>query len=306
MQNAASVCLPFVPSAAEKKQKKRLDGILDKVRKVPEGEKLLRFLEEKEVKILFSRDTEFASYSTGSSYSNGKCMPIPQRQFILYNPDQDDDWMVSAFFHEARHLQQVFSQVIRPAKQVSPFDLAWHIRMIEADAEAESIMIALKNKLDGNPLLLDKTRSTGYEHMCLIAEVEYAQNPASFHDGTLKRMVFDAWFRETGFDLKQYYAEKVISEDWPCGIYATNMAGYGFTKSPLTCEDIQKIGAAGGESINYLTLPGFRPLDEPYYKEGFSDRHRKQLQELTGEWEKMFLPGQDSAPKKDLDNWLGR
>jgi hypothetical protein len=301
IQNAASFCLPFTPPTPEQQQK-RLEKILAQIKKIPEGAALLVFLEEKKVKIIFSRDVRFASYSSGSDYSWGRCTPRPGEQYILFNPDRDDALLTACFFHEARHMQQVFSGVVRPDKQVSPFDLAWYIRVHEADAEASSVIVALKRKISGDSSLFDIEKME-YESMYRVAERQYARNPSSLDSGQLKRKVFDAWFSDP---VKQIYDKRVISTDWPDSVYSTDLSEDGFSKSGLTCEDVQKIGAAGGESINYLTLPGFRPLDDPYYKGGFCDDHRRQLQVLLDKWEGLFSPEKKTPPKKSPDSGLGR
>jgi hypothetical protein len=71
-----------------------------------------------------------------------------------------------------------------------------------------------------------------------------------------------------------------------------------FSKAPLTIADLEKLGAVGGESINYLTLPGFRSLGDPYYIEGFAPLHHLQLLTLTEAWQKTPQPEQKLAVPK--------
>src|SRR5688572_9650068 len=90
LQNAASVCLPFVPPTAAQLEK-RLNGILKKIRKIPEGDELLRFLEENGVKIAFSQDiTATALYQARLVPQDKEWKLEGKAHFIFFHPEEKD------------------------------------------------------------------------------------------------------------------------------------------------------------------------------------------------------------------------
>ncbi|MCE9507713.1 MAG: hypothetical protein K8R48_05270 [Alphaproteobacteria bacterium] len=287
---------PVEPDASLLQQ--RLKSIIDKIIATPDGENLVSFLLEHNIPVAFSKATQYAAHRTNLALKEGKLMPVPGTQFILINPDQDDALLISAFLHEARHAQQCLSGMAMPDKRVSPQHLAVFTRMLEADAQATAVLKAFKMKLDGDDSLFAAGKTIGYQEMYRVAEEQYLKDPTSLDNGRLKRMIFDAWFSEAD-GTKHGYDGLVIGTVWPfynglLDCYPDNS----FSKSPLTVKDLEKLGTVGGESMNYLTLPGFRSLGDPYYIEGFSPLHHLQLLTLTEAWQKTPLPTQDNLSKK--------
>ncbi len=292
---ADGLCDRHSPLPAAQEQL-RLGEIFAKAGASPEGQELLRILEEKNVRIIFSRETDLACYNSRVVAIEGKYHPLPRTQQILLNPDQYTLSLSASLLHEARHIQQCLGGVFRPNKQVSPFDLAWFIRTVEADAAASAMMVAFRMKLNGDDALFAVDSANFYAGMHRAVDKQYAQDPTSLHDGRLKRTAFDAWFCEK---LKFNYDDETIHQDWKnvCSILDRHPY-HGLQKTPLTCEDVEKTGLVGGETVNYLTLPGFRRLDDPYYKSGFDRWQEKALEKLTAEWENTFQPQQSGLANK--------
>jgi hypothetical protein len=275
----------------------RLQGILDKIRATPEGQDLLLFLEKNNIQFKFLDDEDnIATYKTRTMFQAGKWMPAPGTQFLQLNPEKDDSLLAGAILHEARHAQQAFDGVILPLKQISSFDLIWFVRIKEADAQASATLNAFKAKLSGNSSMFDGFKDTYFKGMCEAAENQYAQDPTSLDDGRLKRTLFDAWFCN---EAKYIYNEFGIYRDFNGFNAQVEFFGKSnFSKTPLMVADIEKFGMVGGETVNYLKLPGFRSLNDGYYTDGFTPQQRQQLQVMTQEWGKTPLPEQKPAPNK--------
>lgn len=284
---AQETCTPFTPpSAAEEYQ--RYERIIGKIKTIPEGKELLRFLEEHHIPIVFSRDTFSAAISFSIEIKESKYQPIRGTEWILLNPDRPDNDLSWGLFHEGRHARQNNGGLRMADKQVSPIDHAWYVRVAEADAEADNVLNLFKLKLNGDAALFDLGKNEDYREMYRVAEERYLQDPASLHNGRLKRMIFDTWFLSEA--SREGYDRNIVSKDWSWfQNLLSKYPGHGLVKSSLTASDVEKLGMVGGEDLNYLTLDGFRPIDDPYYKTP-SPQHQQKLQEMTNTWENNFRP----------------
>lgn len=299
LENARDVGAFSAPSEAGE-EPERLLRILKKIDGTPEGRELLDFLELYNIPVVFSHDTKSACSSSCIKIEGGAYLPIPGTQWILLNPEREDNILARALFHEARHARQSNAGLFMPGKQISPFDFVWYVRMKEADAEADNVLNLLRMKVVGDGALFDLGLEKKYRYAELyhVAEKTYAEDPASLDDGRLKRAVFDAWFAVDA--LKEGYDREAIDRQWESVRKIFDFyPDHKLPKMPLVAADIEKLGSLAGESVNYLKLPGHRPLEDVYYKESFTPTHLEQLKTLEREWEKKFIPLAKKSPTKN-------
>lgn len=273
----------------------RMQEIINKVLAAPGGIKLVSFLLENKVAPIFTKDNgiDFAQFRTNVALKDGKTSIIPGASYIAINPLASDDEIIGMIFHEGRHAQQYNAGIGLPDKIISPQHMAIHKRFLEADAQAEAVIQLLKMKLKGQPTFFYAARKDGYENMFDVALAGYEKDPTSLDDGRLKRMAFDAWFTP---GLKNAYDQSSLQTTYPQFIKQLgNSPEHGFAKTPITVEDLEKFGAVSEEKFNYLKLPGFKPLSDPYYTEGFSSSNHTLLLAMTKTWVESF---QTSAPAK--------
>lgn len=286
-ENAESVLPPYLQPQGEKEQA-RLERIMGKLAAHDEGWEILQFLEEKKVPVVLIKELDGVAARAGISFraENGEITLLQGSQRIEVNVIRPDTEIAAVMLHEVRHLRQFLAGFIYPERYVSPADLAWFTRVIEADAETASVMAALRIKIAGDPSLFKAAQNSPFFYeMYRVAEEEYKKDPSSLDDGRLQRKVFDTWFDPVYARGKGVYDEQVVFEQWP--FFKMRMefcASTPETAAPLTAAEITGIGVCGGEEINYLTLPGFRPIDDPYYKADFSFFHLQKIDELTKEW----------------------
>ncbi len=298
-ENKASITdmmAPLSPAALHR----RMQGILAQVITTPGGQELIDFLMANKILFNFSPDVARAAFHCRVGIENGKTV-TKAPWCILLNPAHGDLELVAAILHEARHAQQAVAGMMTPQDLLSAAEYAWHVRLIEADAQSEAVLKGLKKKLAGDSSLFDALKASGYAEMFRTAEEGYREDPASLDNGRLRRMVFDAWFTPTS---KQIYDISVATQELP-NLFGrlTITPGHGMKRAPLRVEDIQKLGAVGGESVNYLTRPGFRSLDDDYYKGGFAPEIAQALK-MSDDWQKQLETAQ-AAPAKKTSAGLG-
>lgn len=289
-QAIAEICKPWPPVYTHNDDPDgRLKRFLNEtLQTIPDGKQVLDFLQKNDIKVVWDSQMKilgrasvipwFISPEKGWIYKN---------KSILLSPHHPDALLVAVLFHEMQHMRQAVHGVMDVAKNCSPFDAAWQSRVIEADAHANSAIVLLKMKLSGNESAFD-TVKTDPKYGDIYAEAEkqyeeYGCDPQSLEDGRVRRKVFDAWFSP---DRKNIYDERITEHKWS---FLEREFKKPAKKKPLkgrlTRKDIEKVGIASGGEVNYLTLPGFRPLDDFCYKEGFNDENKRGLQDLHDEWE---------------------
>lgn len=226
-----------------------------------DGAALISFLQKKSIPVDFSEQTPYAATSMYFSIYETKIRVNTDKLSIALNKSRPVVALAESLLHEARHVQQAFNGAAIPAMRVSPDDLAWFTRITEADAEATAALIAFKMKVAGFPEIFDSAKKE-FPHTLKIyetAEIEYAKNPRGLDTPDFKRKLFDAWFLS---GEKQRYDTQSIQRFSDIDAFCNKMP-----KQSLTRTDVEKIGQSGKESVNYLALPGFRPLDDAYYRE---------------------------------------
>ncbi|MDF3024792.1 MAG: hypothetical protein K0R10_2153 [Alphaproteobacteria bacterium] len=181
--------------------------------------------------------------------------------------------IVAVLTHELQHKRQMDHKVLNAIhdKAPSPIELLWHNRMTEADAEATAIDIAWKLKENGKPEAWTHIRTARDWPIALAAEYEKKAlaDPSSVASGAAKRAAFDAWFDAFNGGVSVMYNEQGISKTpAPEGLEEMHKAGKPF--APLTVADMEKIGDIG--PVNYLKLPGGKPLDSPDYRRADFDQ----------------------------------
>ena len=241
--------------------------------------------------------------------------------------------LVALLVHEIHHQRQITSNLFQPyhqGKMPSPVEGLWYNRFVEADAHATAIDISWKLKQAGKPAAWNFVRyidrlgpmAAKYEELAV-------KDPSSIADGRAKRAAFDRWFEPTpmkhsaGMTVSQSYnaigaglaPDQETAEDW---------AKKGIRIEPMTTGDFAKLGSLS--EVNYLKIPGGRPLDDLFYRRvdwGLSEatllgRRHAEYDQLRGKFNKAaarrpvpaeFAPQQPEpfagkpASLKDLKIW---
>lgn len=181
--------------------------------------------------------------------------------------------IITTLVHELQHKRQMDHKVLNAFhdKTPSPIELLWYNRMTEADAEATAVDIAWKLKENGKPQAWNHIRTARDWPIALAAEYEKKAlaDPSSVASGGAKRAAFDAWFDAFGGMVSEMYNDQGVRKNpSPEALEDMHKAGKPF--APLTAADIEKIGDIG--PVNYLKLPGGKPLDSPDYRRADFDR----------------------------------
>lgn len=260
-----------------KRHFQRLNRIFNIAGAVPEGDRIMTNIVNHKTPIFFTSFFELPK-SLGEIRvfrdENDRTKLNPDDAVIAVRNALSDAKQAALMVHEGRHLEQAGAQVLNAPKRCSPEDYMWFQNMVEADAQATTAIVALKAKIAGDDSMFKSmAKRTGYANfpqMFRKAEELYKKDPTSIDTPEFKRQVFDTWFdngsavsRFLGLEDKNSYALKAIMDfpKWDKGCQKLNMP-----IEKLTAKDAEPIGVCGGEKVNYLTLPGFRPLDDPYYK----------------------------------------
>jgi hypothetical protein len=264
---------------------RRLKDILAEARATQDGARFMEFLDHNHVRVYFA-DTlspyEGAVYLRCIRVKEQEVHPVIDHPVIALSPDARllDTIIAASLPHEAQHfVQDSGGAGYPPSKRIPASDHIWLRRMLEADAQANSVVSALKDYRDtGRGAFLSAAAFTGYDHMFKTALDEFYRRPASLKDGTLKRKVFDAWFQDAAKPIDDLRAV----EEYRLYDAAFSRSGVRAPpKAKLDARDIARIGDVQLDQINYLRLPGFRALDDPYYRGGIPEEARA----LDAAWE---------------------
>ena len=242
-------------------ENQKLQDIFNLCARHDDGRALLSFLLEKNVPVISDESVPYAVTAMYFFIREKKLLVNTDKLFITLQESKDAPTLAECLLHEARHVQQAFGGAATPGMRVSPDDYAWFIRVTEADAEATAALIAFKMKVAGFPEVFDAAKKE-FPHCAKIyetAEREYERNPGSLDTPAFKRKLFDAWFLTND---KSRYDTQCIQRFAEIDDFCAKLPK---RDSPRTA--VEKIGTCGGEPVNYLTLDGFRPLDDPYYKD---------------------------------------
>ncbi len=279
----------------------RMSSLIEKIRATPDGEGLLKFLQDNGVMFRFSRDVETAGFACTSLPDKGTWHTDPASKHIALNPDKPDINLIESFLHEARHAQQAMAGALQPTNHVSPMEMAWYTRFIEADAQSEAVIKTFKMKLAGDGSVFETAKNSVYRDMFETAEREYARDPAALDDGRLRRMVFDTWF---SLNIKHDYDLYSAQKKFPYRVQMLEMLpDNGLQNKALDIGDLEKLGTVGGEAVNYLTLPGFKPLSDMQYLGDFRPGTLNALNEMKTVWDNFLQhsPSAASAFKQEVE-----
>ncbi len=181
--------------------------------------------------------------------------------------------VISTLVHELQHKRQMDHKVLNAFhdKTPSPIELLWYNRMTEADAEATAVDIAWKLKENGKPEAWNHIRTARDWPIALAAEYEKKAlaDPSSVASGAAKRAAFDGWFEAFGGGISEMYNDQGVRKA-PSSEALEEMHKAGKPFAPLTAGDMEKIGDIG--PVNYLKLPGSKPLDSLDYRRADFDQ----------------------------------
>lgn len=201
----------------------------------------------------------------GFGHSDARVNGLIQRLSAI---PEGRDMLVASLAHEARHIRQYvkgygFTNVFPKAAE-----MCWLTRVQEADAQAYAIETAWRLKQNGDAAPFAVIRAAGYRDCCNAFEAAVRKNPENLENGVARRMAFDAWFVETGYDLKGYYDKKTRTE----GVaFMKNMLrrrpkSHGLKTGLMSARWLAGIGGIDGK--NYLKTKGCRRLDDLHYTRG--------------------------------------
>lgn len=274
---------------------KRCREIFNIAAKAPEGERIMRNIVRHQTPIFFTSFFEVQSLGEIKMVSDAQdgTKVNPDSAAIALRRSMSPEKQAAVLIHEGRHLEQADAQVLRPNKRCSPEDYRWFENIKEADAQATTAIATLKAKIAGNPGMFESHAGrspfyASFPQMFRKAEELYNKDPASIDTPEFKRQVFDTWFdsgspltKFMGLEHKNAYTFSAMMDfnkwDKYCQVR-------GLPPEKLTLKDVEPIGVCGGEKQNYLTLSGFRPLDDPYYKKVNSISLRVLAQEQQASW----------------------
>jgi hypothetical protein len=204
--------------------------------------------------------------------------------------------------HELEHMRQMNAHLLYPfhEKMPPPADRIFYNRAIEADASATATEVAWKLGQAGHPEVWE-AQSKYQPGISKAYQDAVAANPAAATDGRAKRAAYDAWYQEKdwqGIPYTQSYvmeeANALITPD-----IVKSMAKAGHPLAPVEKNDIAKLGTLS--DANYLTLPGQRPLDDPYYRaRDWSAAQGARIDGWTREYETVKTGAPPPLPKPSI------
>jgi len=172
----------------------RIERLFARLRKVPEGDAVVLFLEKNGVKIdLQENPLDFAaSTAVITNVIDGHYSYINPK--IILKADLSDDNLLQAMVHEAEHINQHLSGVGNPDRILSKEEYILFYRVAEADAQATCTDIIWRLKQAGDAGPWEQAKFVGFGNICDAFEKIALADPASLEDGRARRVAFDAWF----------------------------------------------------------------------------------------------------------------
>lgn len=169
----------------------RIEGLLARLDKVPEGKAVADFIRDNKVEIRLKKDPAnwAASTLTITGIKDGQYEykdPV-----IILKRGLSDDNLLQAIVHESQHLKQHLSGVGNPDRILSEKEYVLFYRASEADAQALCTHVTWKLKEAGDAGPWEAAKFVGYSDIC--DAYEKAVNDGA--DGAkAQRDAFDAWF----------------------------------------------------------------------------------------------------------------
>ncbi len=191
----------------------RIEGLMTRLRKVPEGQAVVTFLEFNKVEIQLL-DNPIHTASSGAMISNCKDGKYYYHSPKIYlKASLTDDNLIQAMIHETEHLNQHLSGVGNPDRILSQEDCILFYRAAEADAQATCTDICWRMKQAGDAGPWNEASNVGYKEICDAYEKLVTADPAALEDGRGRRAAFDAWFERKGG--LEYYNHAIINDMIP-------------------------------------------------------------------------------------------
>ena len=248
----------FNASAAD-----RIEGILARLSKVPEGREVVAFLKNNAVKIDIQDDPVNWAASTLTitglkdgvySYTN----PV-----IILKKDLSDDNMLQAIVHESQHLRHHLSGVGNPDRVLSQEQYILFYRAAEADAQAACTLATWRLKQAGDAGPWKAAGDAGYRDICNAFEKIVTEDAAALDDRRAQRAAFDAWFdnpsRLAGYNKATVDHMIPFLEKGRAEIFKDT----GMTQGPLDESWLDKLHAVSPQP--YLLAGGRDILSDGFY-----------------------------------------
>ncbi|MBI1215146.1 MAG: hypothetical protein GC185_04920 [Alphaproteobacteria bacterium] len=244
----------------------RLDAILQRLARVPEGKEVADFLAAHKVQIHLKDDTRnhaAASTLLITGVKNGRySYKTPE---VILQSELSDDNILQALVHEAQHIRQHLSGVGNPDRILDEADAILFYRLQEADAQAAATQVAWRLKLAGDDAPWEAAKQVGYEGICDAFEKIATQDPSSLDDGRAKRVAFDAWFAKDS--RLAHYNQHTVDLMVPFLAKGRDeiFKDHGMVNAPLDAEWLEKLH--GICPLPYLLQPGAADiLTDPAYR----------------------------------------
>lgn len=257
-------------------EKKRLNVILRTTRALlPEDMPLLDIAAELGIAFVFDEKADIASLKAKLHYimsdENAPCRIITDvgSGRIKCFPALNNKEISSAFLHELYHVVQMRSGMLCPNFLAPIEDEIWFNSIVEAAAESFRVLCLFTAMIENENIEKNlEDYITDEETVSPLFSVAraYRNDPSMLHDARLRRVAFDAWYDNA--DRRKVY-ETMIFNTYFQMLLSLNQQGAFPQMVPLNVADVEKMGTVAGEAINYLTLPGFRRLDDSHYRPKF-------------------------------------
>jgi len=277
-ENAAHLCAPHVLPpypATWQISAATIDRVLDDNKRAKKIWDSLK--KDAGAHVVFLWGGGVATYADPGFVHDGKMYPLPGQVSIALDCWEDAEYLARAFLHEMRHVLQHVAGLSNAPRHASLFDEVWFARIMEADAESYNAIELFRLRLQGDDELFRCGRSGIFGGIYSAIEEMYYQDATTLDDGRLRRAAFDAWFSIPS--VRMHYECQALKnyptiKEW---YEYFEKEGHIFPDTRLTAADLHVLGSLDGVEPNYLTLPGYRPLDHPYYRLDFASREMKKL-----------------------------
>jgi hypothetical protein len=182
--------------------------------------------------------------------------------------------MASLLAHELQHYNQAKNKMLGVSVDhiEAPLDSVWRNRMTEADAQATAVDIIYKLKLAGKPEAWNEElkRKNGYSPIAREYEKLARSDPSSVEDGRAKRAAFDKWFAFKtpvgNADISRFYNRQGILNFPDKTEIVLRAEKDGAKISPLTPQELERLGTLLPAKTNYLDNDRDKPLDSRFYR----------------------------------------
>jgi len=131
----------------------RLETILDRLAKVPEGGEVVDYLKAQNVDIQLKKQTHNHAAAASTLLITGveKGVYSYENPKIIIQAELSDDNILQALVHEAQHIRQHLSGVGNPDRILDEAETVLFYRLQEADAQAAATQVAWRLKQAGDP-----------------------------------------------------------------------------------------------------------------------------------------------------------